>query len=224
MYIPGFGDVSTPAAYARTRRQMPGEGTLTRPPGALLPEGAPGYVPPAPPPPDDILENLGSTGPQDDRDAEEESTSTRPFSGSATLPPLSPSALKALEDRRRASSRALQEAEIRAEDLRARAELEEIGRRLGIREDIARQRREGMVDLAARGVARSPLFANPFRRELARVQQEQMAESQQTLANTLDQLNVALNAARQRRQQELSQIAFDEAMARSNVQRLLGIN
>jgi len=174
--------------------------------------------------PDDVLEDLGSTGPQDDRDAEQESTATRPFSGSATLPPLSPSELKALEDRRRASSRALQEAEIRAEDLRARAELEEIGRRLGIQEDIAQQRREGMVDLAVRGVARSPLFANPFRRELAREQQRQMAESQQTLANTLDQLNVALNAARQKREQELAQIAFDETVARSNVQRLLGIN
>jgi hypothetical protein len=222
LYIPGFGDVSTPAAYARTRRQMPGEGTLTRAPGALLPEGAPGYVPP----PDDIdiLEDLGSTGPQDDRDTEADSTSTRPFSGSATLPPLTPDQLAALEKRRRASLRGLREAEARAEDLRASAELEEIGRRLGIQEDIAQQRREGMVDLAVRGVARSPLFANPFRRELAREQQRQMAESQQTLANTLDQLNVALNAARQKREQELAQIAFDETVARSNVQRLLGIN
>lgn len=176
------------------------------------------------PNPSDILRDLSSTGPQDDRDAEGESTSTRPFSGSATLPPLTPDQFAALEQRRRASLRGLQEAEARAEDLRVRAELEEIGRRLGIQEDIAQQRREGMVDLAARGVARSPLFANPFRRELAREQQRQVAESQQTLANTLDQLNVALNAARQRREQELAQIAFDEAMARSSVQRLLGID
>ena len=185
--------------------------------------GQPGRPRPLPPPPPP-LEELGSTGPQDDRDAEQESTATRPFSGSATLPPLTPDQLAALEKRRRASLRGLQEAEARAEDLRASAELEEIGRRLGIQEDIAQQRREGMVDLAVRGVARSPLFANPFRRELAREQQRQMAESQQTLANTLDQLNVALNAARQKREQELAQIAFDETVARSNVQRLLGIN
>lgn len=182
----------------------------------------PGSRRPLPPPPP--LEDLGSTGPQDDRDSEQQSTATRPFAGSATLPPLTPDQLAALEQRRRASLRGLQEAETMAEDLRVRAELEDIGRRLGIEEDVARQRREGMVGLAARGVARSPLFANPFRRELARVQQQQMAESQQTLANTLDQLQSALSAARQRREQELSQIAFDEAMARSNVQRLLGIN
>ena len=98
-----------------------------------------------------------------------------------------------------------------------------VGRLLGIEEETGRERREGMAELASRGVARSPLFANPFRRELARQQQEQIAESQQTLANTLDQLGVALNAARQRRESELAQIAFETAQARSNVNRLMGL-
>lgn len=212
-----------PYAAASALAMSPQQALAQRGLGPLA-GGQPGERRPSPPPPPLPLEELGSTGPTDDSDADSKSTSTRPFGGSATLPPLTPDALAAMEQRRRASLRSLQEAEAIAEDRRARAELEEIGRRLGIQEDIAQQRREGMVDLAARGVARSPLFANPFRRELARAQQEQMAESQQTLANTLDQLNVALNAARQRRQQELAQIAFDETVARSNIQRLLGIN
>lgn len=171
------------------------------------------------------VEDLGSTGPGVDDDGNGGDTggrNDRPLP--TTLPPLSPEMLAAIEKRRRASLRALQEAETIAEDRRMRAELEDVGRRLGIQEDIARQRREGFMELAGRGVARSPMYANPFRRELARVQQEQMAESQQTLASTLDQLQVALNAARQRREQELAQIAFDEVMARSNVQNLLGIS
>jgi hypothetical protein len=80
-----------------------------------------------------------------------------------------------------------------------------------------------MQELAGRGVARSPMYANPFRREVARVQQEQIGLSQQQLAGTLDQLQAALQSARQRRESELAQIAFDEAMARSDVNRLLGV-
>ena len=139
------------------------------------------------------------------------------------LPPLSPEMLAAIEARRAASLRQLQEAEATADSLRQRAELENIGRLLGIDEETARERRTGMASLASRGVARSPMFANPFRRELARQQQQQIGESTQTLTGTLDQLQAALEAARQRRETELAQIEFDVAQGRSNVGRLLGI-
>jgi len=140
-----------------------------------------------------------------------------------TLPPLSPEMLAAIEARRAASLRQLQETEATADSMRQRAQLENIGRMLGIEEETGRQRRSGMADLAARGVARSPMFANPFRRELARQQQQQIGESQRQLTGTLDQLQSALQAARQRRETELAQIEFDVAQGRSNVGRLLGL-
>ena len=54
-----------------------------------------------------------------------------------TLPPLSPEMLAAIEARRAASLRSLQEAEARAASLRQRAELENVGRMLGIEEEAA---------------------------------------------------------------------------------------
>jgi hypothetical protein len=131
--------------------------------------------------------------------------------------------LAALEARRAASLRQLQETEAQGASLRQRAELENVGRLLGIDDETGRQRRSGLADLASRSLARSPMFANPFRRELARQQQQQIGQSEQQLVRTLDQLGAALEAARQRRESELSQIAFDEAQARSDVNRLLGV-
>ena len=139
-----------------------------------------------------------------------------------TLPALSAGMFEALEARRAASLRQLQEAEARADSLRQSAELENVGRLLNIEEDTGLERRSGLGDLASRGLARSPLFANPFRRELARQQQRQIGESQRQLTSTLDQLQQALLAARQRRESELAQLSFDETKARSDVDRLLG--
>lgn len=167
----------------------------------------------------------GSTGQQVvDDTASGSDTSTRAFNPYATtLPPLSPQMLQALEDRRALSLRRLQEAEAQAASQRQSAELANVGRLLGIEEETGIERRSGLTELASRGVARSPLFANPFRRELARQQQQQIGESQRQLASTLDQLGQALSAARFRREEELSQLAFDETRERSNVGRLLGV-
>lgn len=142
---------------------------------------------------------------------------------STVLPPLSPQMLEAIEERRAQSLRRLQEEEARIDSFRQRAELENIGRLLDISEQTNIERREGLAGLASRGVARSPMFANPFRRELARQQQRQIGESQRQLVNTLDQLQAALQTARQRREEEMSQLAFDELRERSSIQRLLGL-
>lgn len=243
MYIPGFGDVSTPEAYQRTlaadsARRAAAEAArafivpITERFGVAGPSGAlfrdrPQQVARDPRPsdlPQVNLRDLGSTGPgaDDDVDGGDTVISSTPTPYPAVLPPLSPEMLKIIEDRRRAANRALAEAEVRTESQRTAAELAAAGRLLGIEEETGRQRRAGMQELAARGVARSPMFANPFRRELARVQQQQIGESQQQLASTLDELGVALEAARQRREQQLAQIAFDEMVARSNVSRLMG--
>jgi hypothetical protein len=131
--------------------------------------------------------------------------------------------LESLEQRRALSLRRLQEAEATADSLRQREQLANVGRILGIQDEIASERRSGLADLAARGVARSPMFANPFRRELARQQQQQIGESQQQLTRTLDQLNEILRGARFTRQEELAQLAFEETRERSNIARLLGL-
>lgn len=221
MYIPGFGDVSTPSRLQETLARNPGTAATERARsgrlGPLAREGFPGFR--------SSLEGLGSTGPGADNTVSGGDTVARttPTPYPAVLPPLSPEMLKIVEDRRRAANRALAEAEARTESSRTAAELEAAGRLLGFEEAAARQRRAGMSELAARGVARSPMFANPLRREIARVQQQQIGESQRQLASTLDELQAALEAARQRREQQLSQIAFDEMAARSNVNRLLGV-
>ena len=236
MFIPGFGDVSTPQALSATLAgtptlpRMPYEGVSQTPlsrmqtararsgilgslANPLQGQGVPG-----------LTVRDGSTGREITDTAEGADTSTRQAPPYPTvLPPLSPQMLAAIEARRAASLRKLTEAEARADSLRQQAQLANIGRILGIEEETGRERREGMAELAAKGVARSPLFANPFRRELAREQQEKVAESEQTLANTLDKLQATLEAARQQRQTELSQIEFDVGQNRSNVAALLGI-
>jgi hypothetical protein len=180
------------------------------------------YTPPAPPKP--VRKPTPPAGPAVVDAENVSSTSPRAFNPyPTTLPPLSPQMLAALEARRAASLRQLQEAEATADSLRQRAELENIGRLLGIESETSRERRSGLADLAAQGVARSPMFANPFRRELARQQQQQIGESQQQLTRTLDQLQEVLRAARQRRETELAQFNFDEVQERSNVARLLGL-
>jgi hypothetical protein len=240
LYIPGFGDVSTPSALAATLSgtsaspRMPYESVSQTPlsrmqtrdarAGILGPlanplqgQGVAALTRPTEP-------REGSTGQQVTDTGEGGDTGARGFNPYGTaLPPLSPQMLAAIEQRRAASLRQLQEAEAQAASQRQQAELANVGRLLGIEEETGRARREGMTELASRGVARSPLFANPFRRELARQQQQQIGESQQQLASTLDQLQLALEGARQRRESELAQIAFETAQQRSSVPRLLGL-
>ena len=222
MIIPGFGDVSTPAALRQTLENNPGtaatararDGVLGSLANPLQGQGVAGLT----------RARAGSTGQQVTDTGGGGDTSTRQVTPyPTTLPPLSPEMLAAIEARRAASQRQLAEAEAQAASLRQRAELENVGRMLGIEEEAGRERRAGMAQLASRGVARSPLFANPFRRELARQQQQQIGESQQTLTRTLDQLQSVLQGARQQRERELAQIAFDTAQARSDVPRLLGL-
>lgn len=227
MYIPGFGDVSAPALQATLARSPGTQATAQARSGvlgALAPSGAPGFNTPLNQLVRERRVRDGSTGQQVDDGGDGGDTSIRQVRPYPTvLPPLSPEMLAAIESRRALANRQLAEAEARADSLRSQAQLANVGRILGIEEETGRERREGMAELAAKGLARSPMFANPLRREVARQQQERIGESQQTLANTLDQLQATLEAARLRREEQLSQIAFEETQARSNVPRLMGL-
>ena len=83
--------------------------------------------------------------------------------------------------------------------------------------DLENQRR-----LAARGVARSPMFANPAQRQVFETANRAATEVRFGLAGTLSELDRALREAESRRQRELSEISLDEGAGRSDVDRLLG--
>lgn len=140
------------------------------------------------------------------------------------LPPLTPEMQSALDARRRAASRAYEQAAIAADDARMQAEAQRLFTEQQIDEATARARREGMASLASRGVARSPLFANPFRRELVRQQQAQLGEAEATLAGTLDQLGKTLQAAQLTAEREYADVGVAAIQARSNLARLLGLS
>lgn len=84
--------------------------------------------------------------------------------------------------------------------------------------DLENQRR-----LAARGVARSPMFANPAQRQVFETANRAGTEVRMGLANTLSELDRALREAETRRQRELSEISLDMGEAQSDIGRLLGV-
>jgi hypothetical protein len=164
-----------------------------------------------------------------EREAGETQTSTNgvtqqgTFRYDAVLPPLTPEQQEALVTRRRLATRAAEETQEVVGRERTRAE----GDALRQQQDIARQQqlqsRAGMQTLAGRGVARSPMFVNPFQRQLAEQAQRQVGELQSGLAGTLAQLESALRQSENVRERELAQIDFDAATARSDIGRLLGV-
>lgn len=235
MYIPGFGDVSTPEALretlARNSKSAAKPTSQQRSFEEALRLGLPSYAAPSarrtlgldkP----DVLKDLGSTGPVVDDKAPPAPTNDGVSGGNpypTVLPPLTPEMQSALDARRRAASRAYEQAAIQVDDARMAAEAQRLFTEQQIDEATARARREGMTQLAARGVARSPMFANPFRRELVRQQQAQLGEAEATLAGTLEQLGRTLQAAELQAEREYADIGVAAMQGRSNIGRLLGI-
>jgi hypothetical protein len=169
----------------------------------------PAYVPP-PPPPVPAPTSFGGV------------TQQNTFRYDPVLPPLTPEQQALLATRRRLATRGFEETSAAVERERSRAEAEAVRQR----QDIARaqqlQSRAGMQTLAGRGVGRSPMFVNPFQRQLAESSQRQIGELESGLANTLAQLQSALRQSEIARERELSQIDFDAATFRSDITRLLG--
>jgi hypothetical protein len=141
----------------------------------------------------------------------------------ATLPPLSPEMLAALRQRRRLATREFEETEAYGQRRRQQSEARMNLDLSDLQYETANARREGMNTLAGRGVARSPIFANPFRRRL--LEQEQRGESRlrMGLSETLQEIERSIREAAIRRDREYAQIDWDKLMARSNTSALLGI-
>lgn len=147
---------------------------------------------------------------------------TQPFRYSPTLPALTPQQQRALMERRRLATRSFEETQEVVKRERIRAEAEALRQQGEVDRARELQSRAGMQTLAGRGVGRSPIFVNPFQRQLAEQSQRQVGELQSGLANTLAQLGSALQQAETGRERELAQIDFDAIDFRSDVGRLLG--
>jgi hypothetical protein len=165
----------------------------------------------------------GSFGPTATQPQSSTGGTSQAFNYPSVLPPLTPDQQSALMNRRRAATSQLEGTEdlVRLQASRAAGDAfrqqGEIGRVQG------EQSRAGMQSLAGRGVARSPMFVNPFQRQLVAQAQRQTGELQSGLAGTLANLQAALQQASATRERELSQIDFDEATYRSDIARLLGL-
>ena len=147
---------------------------------------------------------------------------TQPFRYSPTLPALTPQQQRALMERRRLATSSFEETQEVVKRERIRAEAEALRQQGEVDRARELQSRAGMQTLAGRGVGRSPIFVNPFQRQLAEQSQRQVGELQSGLANTLAQLGSALRQAETGRERELAQIDFDAIDFRSDVGRLLG--
>ena len=216
MFIPGYGNVGTPAQAAITRDLNPTRaGTAAR----RAEEAA---LPTLIQPPSQTRDSVQDLS----RDRGTESTSTggvsQTFSYPTVLPPLSAQQQEALMARRRAATRTVEETQAATQRERARAEADAVRQRANIARNQQLQSRAGMQTLAGRGVARSPMLTNPFQRQLAEQSQRQVGELESGLAGTLSQLDAALRQAEIGRERELAQIDFDTATARSDLARLLG--
>ena len=124
--------------------------------------------------------------------------------------------------RRRLATRGFEETQNVVQREQARAQADTLRQQSDIERQQQSQSREGMQTLAGRGVARGPMFVNPFQRRLAEGAQRQTAELQSGLAATLSSLESALRQADIGRERELSQIDFDAMSMRSDLDRLLG--
>jgi hypothetical protein len=144
------------------------------------------------------------------------------FTYPTTLPALTAEQQEALMTRRRLATRGLEETQNVVQRERDRAQADTLRQQSDIERQQQSQSREGMQTLAGRGVARGPMFVNPFQRRLAEGAQRQTAELQSGLAATLSSLESALRQADLGRERELSQIDFDAMSMRSDLDRLLG--
>ena len=235
MYIPGFGDVSTPQALSATLAgtptplRMPYEGVSQTPLSRMRTERARSGILGSLANP---LQGQGVQGlrsrpdPRDMPDPGPQPSTAGvnqgPFRYDSVLPPLSPEAQAALLERRRAATRAEEQARARIDRQRQMAEGAAVQGRGEIARQQAEQTRAGLSELASRGVARSPMFVNPFQRGVARQAQERVGELEMGLSQTLENLQSALQAAENQRAAELARIETDILTARSNVPGLLG--
>ena len=137
--------------------------------------------------------------------------------------PLSPELQRLIGQRRIDADMAYAQAEadrnygVQAAGTRAALQMTDIDRWAETTDLANRQR------LAARGVARSPMFANPAQRQVFEQANRAGGEVRFNLASTLTELDRALRAAATRRQAEYGGIEMDIGDGQSDVNAMLGV-
>lgn len=137
--------------------------------------------------------------------------------------PLSPELQRLIGQRRIDADMAYAQAEadrnygVQAAGTRAALQMTDIDRWAETTDLANRQR------LAARGVARSPMFANPAQRQVFEQANRAGGEVRFNLASTLTELDRALRAAATRRQAEYGEIEMDIGDGQSDVNAMLGV-
>lgn len=174
---------------------------------------------------DDLRRSAGLIAAQSQRPVPLDELTPAPPAEYPTTPlPLSPEVQRVLGQRRLAADETLARAQEDARLQEAQARVA-AGLRLS---DVDRQVQQAELatrsQLAARGVARSPMFSNPAQRQIFEQANRASGEVRFTLRNTLSQLEQALREAESARQRELLDIEMEAVTARSDVNRLLGVN
>lgn len=215
MFIPGFGNVSTPQSTRQALTSNPGQRTAAREGilGVNAPAGAPGYNTPL----NEMARALRAIA------AGDTNTTTTNISQSSNEPvysrvakPLSADLVSAFGQRRLAADKAYQNALAQEESGigRFKASFEASKQRLTEEGDRASQRLARQ--LAGRGLARSPMVRGRGEREMGQVMDSQLGEMKFNLATEIEGLKQASEMARIERENVHAQLAMEEAMARSN--------
>jgi hypothetical protein len=172
---------------------------------------------------DDLRRSAGLIAAQGQRPVPLDELTPAPPAEYPTTPlPLSPEVERALMQRRYEADESVRRAMAGRDVGESRAATQAALQLTDIERWAEQTELENRRRLAARGVARSPMFANPAQRQVFEQANRAGSEVRFGLANTLSELDRALREAESARAAELANISLDEGAARSDVNRLLG--
>jgi len=151
-------------------------------------------------------------------------TSTAPTRDATTAgaaPAALPASLTAaLEMRRRQASSDFEEALAMGGRQQSRIDAERVAASRDAASQFANQRMTAMRQLGSIGQARSPRFADRLRREALRMQSTQEARMEREAALQMASVEEMMAAARRARDRQLLELESEEALARTQLERV----
>lgn len=146
-----------------------------------------------------------------------------PFSGDrwSVPPPLSPSGKRIFQQSKDFANKRLSTVQSGIRQQSGSLEARDLFERKRLREDIADRLRQGLSEVSARGLGRSPMFAGALQREAARSGARGEAEMTMNLTERLNELQRTLTQAVLTRDEEFLRIAQEEAAQKMALQMAL---
>jgi hypothetical protein len=145
---------------------------------------------------------------------------TRDASAMAAPASLPVNVIAANEARRRAALSSYQEATAGGAAAQGRIEADRITASRDLAAALENARFQGMSSLASIGQARSPRFADRFRRQLTRQELRQRGELERQTAMQLSSVEEMMASARRARDRELLGLEADEVLQRTALDRI----